>query len=388
MKTLQVRTSARQPETPVFASHSALAAPQRASWLVIAGALLLFAAAANRVAAQGCVAAGFCPLSPISPVAAGDLTNSMIAAHDWQATVGYRWFKSDRHFVGDVEQPQRQANGTEVINNVNSFDVSATYGFTPRWSATLTLPFIFADRSSLYEHDRTNRHSMNSRGLADLRLVTDVWLLDPHKHMDGNISLGVGFKAPTGDDEATDTAFRATGPVTRPVDQSIQPGDGGWGLILEMQAYQKIYGNLFAYLQGSYMITPQEQNHTERTTADLSPPSLTTYNSIPDQYFGRGGFNYAILPRQGVNISLGARIEGVPVYDAVGGSMGFRRPGYTISIEPGIYWTTSRNSLSINTPVAVYRNRLRSAPETAMGRPGGDAAFADFSIMASFSHRF
>ena len=62
--------------------------------------------------------------------------------------------------------------------------------------------------------------------------------------------------------------------------------------------------------------------------------------------------------------------------------------GMTFTIEPGIYWTTSRTSLSINTPVAVYRNRLRSAPETAMGRPGGDAAFADFSIMASFSHRF
>lgn len=351
--------------------------------------LLLSGGAVQRTRAQGCVAAGFCPISPISPVAAGDLTNAIVSAGRWQGSVAYRWFKSDRHFVGDIEQPERQANGSEVINDVHSFDVSATYGFNSRWSATLTVPFITADRSSLYEHDRTNRHSMHSGGLADIRVVTDVWLLDPAKHMNGNISVGAGIKAPTGDDKASDIAYRASGPVVRPVDQSTQPGDGGWGIILELQAYQKIWGNLFAYLQGSYMMTPEEQNGTRRTTAnETDPVDVRSYNSIPDQYFGRGGFTYAILPRHGVNLSCGARIEGVPVYDAVGGSMGFRRPGYTISIEPGISWTDGRNSLSVNAPVAVYRNRERSAPEIALGRPGGDAAFADFSIMVSYTRRF
>jgi len=207
--------------------------------------------------------------------------------------------------------------------------------------------------------------------------------------MDGNISLGIGFKAPTGDDKASDISYRTTGPVTRPVDPSIQPGDGGWGLLLEMQAYQKIFGHLFGYVQGSYVITPQEQNHTETTLGDRPGiPSLIKYDSIPDQYFGRGGFSYVIWPQGGLTLSLGARIEGVPVYDAIGGSMGFRRPGYTISIEPAISWTGSKNSFSIYAPVAVYRNRERSAPEIALGLPGGDASFADFSILASFTHRF
>lgn len=353
------------------------------------GLLALLAAGASTGHAQGCVAGGFCPLSPISPTAPGELTNSLVTAGHWQGTVAYRWFRSDRHFVGDVEQPQRQANGTEVINDVHSLDLSLTYGITKRWSATVTLPFIEADRSSLYEHDRTNRHSMHSGGLGDIRLVTDVWLLDPPTHMNGNIALGVGFKAPTGDDHASDIAYRATGPVVRPVDASTQPGDGGWGIILELQAYQKIYGNLFGYLQGSYMITPEEQNDTRRTTLnETSPIDVRTFNSIPDQYYGRGGFSYVILPSRGVTLSCGARIEGVPVYDAVGGSMGFRRPGYTISVEPGISWTGKKNSLSVNAPVAVYRNRERSAPEIALGRPGGDAAFADFSIIVAFTHRF
>jgi hypothetical protein len=352
-------------------------------WLAV-----LLSAAGSVGHAQGCVAGGFCPLSPILPTLPGDVTDSVIGANHWQASLAYRWFRSDRHFVGDVEQPQRQALGTEVINDVHSFDLSLTYGITPRWSATLTVPFIDADRSSLYEHDRTNRHSMHSGGLGDIRVVTDFWLLDPHTHMSGNVALGVGLKAPTGHDSASDTAYRATGPVERPVDPSTQPGDGGWGFILQLQTYQKIYGNLFGYLQGSYMITPEEQSDTQRTTADLSAPGPTTFNTIADQYFGRGGFSQVIWPSHGVTLSCGARIEGVPVYDAIGGSMGFRRPGCTISIEPGISWAGKKNSLTINAPVAVYRNRERSAPEVVLGRPGGDAAFADFSILASFTHRF
>src|SRR5258708_6383207 len=114
--------------------------------------LLLLLSVPVGAQAQGCVAAGFCPLSPISPVAAGDLTNTVIAPNGWQGSVAYRWFKSDRHFVGDVEQPQRQANGSEVINDVHSFDVSATYGINPRWSGTISFPFFTAERSSLYEH--------------------------------------------------------------------------------------------------------------------------------------------------------------------------------------------------------------------------------------------
>lgn len=340
---------------------------------------------------QGCVASGINPCAPIGSAGllSGNLTNGIVTANGWLGSVSYRWFRSDRHFVGDVEQPQRQAIGNEVINDVHSFDVSATYGFNPRWSATITFSFSTADRSSWYEHTGTNRHTMHSGGLGDIRVVTDVWLLDPHKHMDGNIALGIGFKAPTGDDQASDIAYRTTGPVMRPVDQSIQPGDGGWGLILQLQAYQRIYGNLSAYLQGSYMITPEEHNDTRRTTGNEGTPAdVRTYNSITDQYFGRGGLSYFVWPARGVALSLGGRIEGVPVYDAVGGSMGFRRPGYTVSIEPGLSWTGARNSLSITAPVAVYRNRERSAPEIALGRPGGDAAFADFSILASYTHRF
>jgi len=355
---------------------------------------LLVSALPPCVWAQGCIAS---PNNPCSHIVPGEFTNTMTSARRWSGSVSYRWFESDRMFGGrsggvfidgDQENTDRERNNQQTINTVNLFDVSATYGFTHRWSGTLTLPFISASRSSVFEHTDGQRHSMHSGGLGDVRLTTDYWLLDPHKHMQGNIALGIGFKAPTGDDKASDISYRATGPVYRPVDQSIQPGDGGWGLILQLQAYQQIYQNLYGYVQGSYLIAPKEHNDTQSVMADLMPPGPTTYNSISDQYFGRGGFSYLVWPTGGLTVSLGARIEGVPVYDAIGDSLGYRQPGYTISIEPGISWTGKRNSLSILAPVAAYRNRLRSAPEIALGRPVGEAGFADFSILASFSHRF
>jgi hypothetical protein len=135
-------------------------------------------------------------------------------------------------------------------------------------------------------------------------------------------------------------------------------------------------------------MAPKEHNDTQTVMGDLLPPGPMTYNSISDQYFGRGGFSYLVWPRGGLTLTLGGRIEGVPVYDAIGGSLGYRQPGYTVSVEPGISWSWKRNSLSVLAPVAVYRNRLRSAAEIEMGRPGGTASFADFSILASFSRQF
>jgi hypothetical protein len=94
-----------------------------------------------------------------------------------------------------------------------------------------------------------------------------------------------------------------------------------------------------------------------------------------------------------LTVSLAGRIEGVPVYDLVGGSDGFRRPGYAISIEPGMSVTVKSWSFSLYTPVAVYRNRERSVPDLQQSAATetfrhGDAAFADYLVMCNFTKRF
>jgi len=92
-------------------------------------------------------------------------------------------------------------------------------------------------------------------------------------------------------------------------------------------------------------------------------------------------------------LSLGGRIEGVPVEDVQGADKGFRRPGYAISIEPGITLIKNSWSFSVTTPVAVYRNRLQSVTDKQWTEASGvyrhgDAAFADFSVTANISKSF
>jgi hypothetical protein len=88
------------------------------------------------------------------------------------------------------------------------------------------------------------------------------------------------------------------------------------------------------------------------------------------------GIATPVLPKRGLALSIGARMEGVPVHDLFGSSNGFRRPGYAISVEPGLLFGFQGCTFSMFTPVAIWRNRLQSVPDLKDG-VWGDAAFAD-----------
>ena len=316
--------------------------------------------------------------------------------NSWEATLGYRWLYSDRHFKGREEQKERQALGTDVRNDSHFIDTTIAYGISKRTSVSLTLPFVSSQRSSLYEHGAKDaagnreRHEMSASGLADVRLTTTTWLFDPEAHHSGNIALGIGVKAPTGDSEAKDIKYKNSATlgnytVLDFVDQSIQPGDGGWGFIVEAQGFQKLFDNAVAYMQMSYLISPEEMNGAYSLTGT---PQVKRFHSVPDSYLLRAGLSYSVWPSKGLSLSLGGRMEGVPVEDLIGGSLGFRRPGYAVSIEPGVNWAYKKLSFNLTVPIAVERNRERSYIEIVENRPGGDAAFADYIITSSVSYRF
>ncbi|MBM4154223.1 MAG: transporter [Lentisphaerae bacterium] len=290
---------------------------------------------------------------------------------EWQLSLAYRYFHSDRHFSGDEEQTQRQAEGTQVDNWSNFLDTIIAYNATQRFSVNFTMPFVWHERSSLYEHDGINRHSTYAYGLADVRLGLQYWLLKPETHHRGNIAVGLGGKAPTGDYRATDISYSTNGPTLSYVDSSIQPGDGGWGFYASTEGFLAIAGNLSSYMQGFYLFNPRE----------LVPE---TGYSVPDSYMGRMGLNYVVWPSQRLALSFGGRVEGVPSEDVIGGSRGTRRPGYSVGLEPGISWTKGRWHAGLTVPIAVYRNRTLTYGRISRG----DAAFADYSINFSGSMRF
>lgn len=401
---------------------------RRTSEVVFGLVAVALSSAAMEAHGQGCIAVrggGFCPLHH---------------AHDgegleeqgpFSVALGYRWLHSFRHFAGDRETRNaagqtRVEAGTEVINDSHFFDLALNYDLSPRYSASLVLPFVYSDRSSLYEHSAGGRHHTEAGGLADMRLIGYAWLLDPAEGPKGNVQFGLGLKMPTGDYQATDTFQTSRGPEEHYVDQSIQPGDSGWGFTTELFAYRQLAPHFSAYLQGFYLFNPESVNGVSTRTSNYrgrtyqsllngaaagNPTaterlgraqalgydnfrSLEDQMSITDQYMGRGGVAYTVWPKYSVMVSLGARIEGVPAMDALGDTDGFRRPGYAVGIEPGISASHGRWSVSVLAPVAVYRNRVASLADkrwgriTGAGTEPGDAAFADYVITSVLSFRF
>jgi hypothetical protein len=309
-------------------------------------------------------------------------TSEQLPAHlrELEVTVGYRFQESARHFIGTSEQHERDVLNTEIVNVYHLFDVGVSYRLNPRWSVNASLPILIADRDQKY----FPRGEQSVRGIGDMTIGARAWLWRPPTESGGNIALGLSLKMPTG---ASDTTFRGVdrngNPVVATVDQSMLPGDGGWGFAVDTQMYKRIPWRNTLYFSGTYLFNPENTSGvpTFRTRAG------ETVMSITDQYLFRGGISHAVAKVRGLAVSFGGRMEGVPVRDAFGKSDGFRRPGYAISLDPGVLYGRGRYTYSLNIPFAVERNRRRSAADIRNGRHG-DAAFADYAITMSVSRRF
>ncbi|MEZ5401694.1 MAG: hypothetical protein R2729_18620 [Bryobacteraceae bacterium] len=298
----------------------------------------------------------------------------------WTFTSGYRYQPSFRHFIGTVEQKQREINRNQIYNLYHLLDFSLERQITPRWSAGVSVPVLFAHRNQLYPP--RGRQVVNSIG--DISFGGRAWVFKPPTESGDNISIGAFLKVPTGKYNATATATTAQGQViTATADQSVQAGDGGVGVAVDLQAYKRIMWQTEIYFAGLYLFNPRNTNGV--ATFRTAPGEQVM--SVADQYLFRAGVGRPVPKIRGLAVSFGGRIEGVPVRDAFGKSDGFRRPGYAISLDPGMLYARGSYMFSLNIPFAVERNRRRSVPDIANGRHG-DAAFADYAIMVSLSRRF
>jgi hypothetical protein len=317
------------------------------------------------------------PVRFISPSLGG--YSGPLKARQWQVDVAYRRLSSDQWFVGSDVKEAAAPFGQPLFLNINSLDATVSYGVTDQFSLTLTLPFSRGTHSRFYTDG--SRHQVTASGLGDFSLVGNLWLRNPGKHPDGNVAVGIGLKTPSGDNGVIDDVFLANGPPTPvTVDQSIQLGDGGLGIILQAQAFQKLFNRTSGYVDGWYLLTPREQ------TAVPSPLAGVPL-SVPDVYSVRSGLTHALLPRRGLSVSLGTRIDGIPVRDIVGGSNGFRRPGYSLYLDPGVAIAHRRGTLTLNVPVRLQENFERSLADIQKGSSGG-GDLARYLILVGYSLRF
>ena len=269
-----------------------------------------------------------------------------------------------------------------MLSQIEREKANPTIAITWRLANALgvTVPFVAGMQSRLYAD--SVRHAVTAFGMGDVSLVGSTWLLDPHNHS-GNIALGLGVKAATGTHKSTDAYFlKGDTSIQYPVDQSIQPGDGGWGVILQLQAYRRAFHNGVAYITGSYLINPRRLNDVAKD------PGGTVYWSVPDVYSTRLGLAYAIWPHKGISASLGGRIDGQPVRDLIGGGdPGFLRPGYSMALDPSVSLTTGPNQFTVSAPIRLAANRQASVLDERSGKHGG-GDFASSLVFVSYSRRF
>ena len=300
----------------------------------------------------------------------------------WEISLAYRRITADQWIIGRDVREDKAPFGQPLYLDIRSLDLTADYGLSDRTRLSLTFPFSEGSHSRYYADGA--RHKVYSAGLGDINLIAARWMIDPGSQPKGNLELGIGVKSATGRNDVTGDYFLANGKTTFTVDQSIQLGDGGWGIILQGRGFRELFANGYGYVNASYVVSPQNQT---RVHQGQSGSYSAVRVSVPDVYGARFGLAYVVMPRQGVSLSAGGRIDGIPLRDVVGRSDGFRRPTVIGYLEPGLTIARGNNTLAIALAVRKYANFRPSAIDQQLGNTGG-GDLAKNAVFVSVSRRF
>ena len=317
---------------------------------------------ANTSQSQGCIM-----VRNISGFGQYNFTDNSFSTSSWQLNINNRYFKSFRDFRESNNQHTAEQNQSIIKSYL--MDISIGKFLNKGWSLNFSLPVSANSRETTIEHGglNTKRHKTESFGIGDIRFTAYKWLLTPSVKQKWNIQAGLGIKFPTGDYKYQDYFYRNDSTkVLSPVNPSIQLGDGGTGIITELNTFYilnkirtiSLYGNFY------YLVNPREQNGTSFTAGRIPPRIDSLANnivvSVPDQYSLRAGVNVDV--KRWI-LSAGLRFEGIPVNDLLGGSEGIRRAGHNLSVEPGVVYTMKNASIYAYVPFIVSRNIKQNIPD-------------------------
>lgn len=333
--------------------------------------ILILSLSINKADSQGCAT-----IRNIIGVGQFQPNTNTFSTSAWQLNISNRYYKSFRDFRNtiDLETPAQN----EAINKNYSIDFAVTHLLPNGWSLSLAIPILDNSREASAEHGgiNTTRHTTRAFGLGDIRIMAAKWILKPSESLKGNFQMALGLKLPTGDYQVQDYFYRNdTTRVLAPVNPGIQLGDGGTGIITQINGYYQVTKTLNFYADLYYMSTPQEQNGVSvlsgRTPTVIQLKAGIPETSVTDAYVLRAGA-YLNL-KEKLTASLGIRKEGVPVEDLIGGSNGTRRPGYYLSVEPGLIYNSRTVSWYAQVPLnfrqAIHQNVPDKIVEKLTGTP-------------------
>lgn len=326
--------------------------------------------------AQGCVAirnvVGISPGLSFDNVQPGDKIVLNITNRYFEAPKTYR---ADKYITDTLVRNKQYTLNMSMLRILNN-----------GWSLGLTVPIFASSRRNSGDHGgspQTPKHTTRAFGLGDIRFAVYKWLLNPTANRKGNIQAGLGLKLPTGDFRYQDYFFRNDSTkVLAPVDQAIQPGDGGTGITTELSAFYFIHRKVSLSFSAYYLVNPREQNGVSilkgRSPTMTEIINNTTVMSVPDQFSFRGGANFQC---QKIIFTAGVRYEQVPVKDLIGGNKGFRRAASITSVEPGLTYKMNKALAFVYVALPFHRNILQNSENNLT-----PAGFANYLV--SFGGQF
>jgi hypothetical protein len=296
---------------------------------------------------------------------------------EWQFTFGYRGYESTEHFQGKDPFPSLDPNGP--INKQHAATVELTYGLTQRLNLSVSAPWYnngFAVRRAGPNSATPYFQDTPVSGFGDLIVRGRYWLL-PTDNPTRNIGVSGGVKFPSGSSDKTGTV----GGRVVPADVSIQLGDKAWGVATTVAAFQD-FSRLSLYGTLNYLFTPRNTTGVPTFFGSLNNPNNSVLNSAADQYSTQIGAAYQV--RRGWPVpSIAYRVEGVPIEDVLGKSDGFRRPGTSAFIEPGINMQLAGNLVSFSVAIRNYVN-IKDSPTSTRRE---DATVPKYMFFAAYSRR-
>lgn len=325
--------------------------------------------------AQGCE-----PIRFTTPVNLGGQGEAYQRAGQWRLTGAYRRLLSNEWVIGSTVNNSRAPGGQSPVFSIHTFLGDVAYAPNDRITLHLSVPFsagsVAAKRADGIVREQT------AKGIGDMSVLGEFWLLSPRTHERGNVSVGLGVKAPTGNHRSGSQFWTATSAVNFPADQTIQPSDGGWAILTQAQTFRQVASRLHVYAFGSYMISPKAQSDV------VFAPGSTLHWSVPDVYSARVGAAWSVLQDQGLSLSLGARVDGIPVRDLLGGGDDntVKRTSRVVFVDPGVTLGRGQDTFTISVPVRAHVNRIKSLYEVKTnGLNGG--GFAKYLVFVSYSRR-
>jgi hypothetical protein len=301
----------------------------------------------------------------------------------WQLTTSFFHFYSDKHYIGT--EPNTRINAYDGPVNVRSqFNFDLAYAITDRWIVSLDVPI---------QHQTYNLHrtfpasgstgpvpiNTGANGLGDITLRGGRWLFSTEQSR-GNIFVSLGLEMPTGKSDATSDVYGRQVPV----DISVQPGNGAWGVVPTVQAF-KTFSRFSVYGFATYLIDPRNTTGTPAFFSALHDPNTTTVNSSTDQYLAEVG-GAIPTPLHWLSLTAGYRFSGVPVNDLFGPSDGFRRPADLQYAMPGVEISLLGRTIDFSVPIVTYIN---VKPRIANGvNQNTDSTVPSFMFSISYPLRF